>query len=408
MKHHTLWARLLVPFLVLSLLAGCAGQSASSSGEADSLAQELATGDGLTIGVAVYALDNDEVRAIRDYLENYIGDAFGVSFLYSNDIESAADEIAFVEELAAEGVQGCISFLSSYIEEVLPVYEQYGIYYVGGSGTLSDSTYQAVKDYSCFLGMIGSAIQDEWQAGYDIAAYFTAEDTAQTQNYLIFVGGAGMGNEMHLQRAAGMLTALAEAYNLTGLENPEELVTVTENTTLSTQPLTITLVPGYTGQAEQVEALASTGDYDVILSVQALGTTIETIAQVEITAGADIQVGLLDCFTEANYTYFNTTDAYGNPMVNYLVGKYGAVAAPAFVAILNACSGYAEDFREDGQPFRLYQTYWYADSTERFNELYASSVSTFDNTYSAVDMLTVLKEYNPEADFTLFRTFAEK
>ncbi len=400
--------RILAGLLLIALLTACSAGNSSSTAE-ESVAEEMAAGSGITIGVAVYALDNDEVHAIRDYLENYIGDAFEVSFLYSSSIESAEDEIAFVEQLAAEGVQGCISFMSSYIEEVLPIYEEYGIYYVSGSCTISDATYEAVKDYSCFLGVIGSSIEDELQAGYDIAAHFAASDTEGSNRYLIFVGGSGMGNEMHALRAQGMLTALADAYGLTYEGEVADLVNVTEDTEVANSGnLTITLIPGYVGQAEKVEQYAATGDYNILISVQALGTTIDTIAEAEKSAGVDLQVGMLDCFTEANYQYFNTTDAYGSPKLNYLVGKYGAVVAPAFTALLNAYSGYAEDFREDGQPFRLYQSYWYADSADSFNQLYAASVSTFDNTYSALDILSVWKEYNPEADFAAFRAFAEK
>ena len=36
-----------------------------------------------------------------------------------------------------QGVEGIISFLSTDLEQVLPVCEEYGMYYVRGPGTIS-------------------------------------------------------------------------------------------------------------------------------------------------------------------------------------------------------------------------------------------------------------------------------
>ena len=47
--------------------------------------------------------NNAEVRAFRNYLENYIGITFNVDFVYSTGILSAEDEIAFIEELHEKG-----------------------------------------------------------------------------------------------------------------------------------------------------------------------------------------------------------------------------------------------------------------------------------------------------------------
>ena len=82
-------------------------------------------------------VNNAEVRAFRNYLENYIGITFLVDFIYSTGILSAEDEITFIEEWHKQGVEGIISFLSTDLQQVLPVCEEYGTYYVRGSGTIS-------------------------------------------------------------------------------------------------------------------------------------------------------------------------------------------------------------------------------------------------------------------------------
>ena len=82
-------------------------------------------------------VNNAEVRAFRNYLENYTGITFLVDFIYSTGILSAEDEITFIKELRKQGVEGIISFLSTDLEQVLPVCEEYGMYYVRGPGTIS-------------------------------------------------------------------------------------------------------------------------------------------------------------------------------------------------------------------------------------------------------------------------------
>ena len=82
-------------------------------------------------------VNNAEVRAFRNYLENYIGITFLADFIYSTGILGSEDEIIFIEELHKQGVEGIISFLSTDLEQVLPVCEEYGMYYVRGPETIS-------------------------------------------------------------------------------------------------------------------------------------------------------------------------------------------------------------------------------------------------------------------------------
>ena len=49
------------------------------------------------IGVSVYNLNDTEVQAFRNYLENYIGITFDVDFLYSSGILTAEEEIEFID-----------------------------------------------------------------------------------------------------------------------------------------------------------------------------------------------------------------------------------------------------------------------------------------------------------------------
>lgn len=94
--------------------------------------------------------------------------------------------------------------------------------------------------------------------------------------------------------------------------------------------------------------------------------------------------------------------------MDYLVRKYGAIVAPSFVAIENAYERFEDEYREDGSAFRLEQSFWTVSSPGEYNSQYALSVGMYDNTYSANDMMKVMKAYTEDADFEAFKEFTEK
>ncbi len=371
-------------------------------------AEDLA--DGYTIGVSYYNPDEWEGIAIKEYLDDYIGGNFDVSFVYNAErIDSAEDEIAFVEELHEMGVQGLISTMSTYVEEVLPVCEQYGMYYMLAYVTISDEEFESIKDNPYFLGVIGPSVEDEFQAGEAVAEYLALLDEGRDFSYLVVTGGSCMGNEMHRLRTVGILTGLQEIYGLTYDVEIEELAEVSEITEAETgTSMKLTLLPGYLTDGEQICDLLSGGEFDAVASCMTISYAVSDIVQLESKNSYDIKIGMVDCFTAQSYEFFNETDSNGDSKVNCIVGKYGASIAPAFVAMCNAYGGYMEDFRDNGSAFKLHQSLWYAPDTEAFNEQYALSIGITENTYSAVDMMQVMKAFNADADFVSFCAFAEK
>ena len=393
----------LLCMIALTALLICMGMSVLASEE---------NSEKTVIGVSVYNLNDTEVRAFRNYLENYVGVTFDVDFLYSSGILSGEEEIAFIDELHERGVKGIISFLSSDLEQVLPVCESYGMYYVRGSGTISDEMYEKVKDNPYFLGTIGPSVAAESEAAAEMTEYFASEDEAKQKQYMIMTGGAGKANEMHRLRTVGILNQLQEDYGLTYDRPVEELVLAEDVEKIETgTDLSITLVPGYPSTDnlnERLETALAGGDNQVVLSVLGVNDFIKTIDTYEQENSKDVQVGAIDCFTEENYELFNTSGYGGKEKMDYLVGKYGAIVAPSFVAIENAYEGFADEYRQDGSAFRLEQSFWKASSPEEYNSQYALSVGMYDNTYSANDMMKVMKAYTADADFEAFKEFTEK
>ncbi len=366
--------------------------------------------DGYTIGVSYYNPEEWEGIALKEYLDDYIGGNFDVEFRYNAErIDSAQDEIAFVEELHEEGVPGLISTMSTYVEDVLPVCEEYGMYYMLAYVTIEDEVFDRIKDNPYFLGVIGPTADDEFSAGEAVAEYLAALDDGKSFNYLVVTGGSSMGNEMHRLRSAGILTELKELYGLTYAEEIDDLLQTDKTAEIETgTDMKITLLPGYLTSGDEITDLLENGTFDAVAACMTITYAIDDIASVESSDGYDIKVGMVDCFTNESYEYMNESGPNGEPKVNCIVGKYGAMVAPAFVAMSNAYAGYAEDFKEDGSAFNLHQKLWYAPDTESFNEKYALSIGITKNTYSAIDMMNVMKQFNEDTDFEAFREFTEK
>ena len=225
------------------------------------------------------------------------------------------------------------------------------------------------------------------------------------------VGGSAIGNEMHRLRTIGILNKLQEAYGLSYEKSVEELVNTQDTEEIETgSDIKITLVPGYPKDHldEKLAAPLNTGEYNVILSVVSASDFIKVIDAYEEENSTDVLLGSIDCFTEDTYEMFNKKGYNGKERIDYLVGKYGAIVAPSFVAMKNALEGFAEDYREDGSAFRLQQSFWTADSVDEFNKQYVLSIGMYDNTYSVEDMMGVLKSYTPETNFEEFQKFTEK
>ena len=93
--------------------------------------------------------------------------------------------------------------------------------------------------------------------------------------------------------------------------------------------------------------------------------------------------------------------------LKFVVGKYSSMVGPAFALMLNAVTGYAADFQEDGRAIRVTQGFWVSDSAEDYNEKYALSTSAAMNAYNFDDLSRVIRLFNPEANLNELCALAE-
>ena len=336
------------------------------------------------IGVIVYDLKDEQVQAFREYMEGYLGENFSdVDFLYSAGVTTDTEEMEFLNNAIAAGVEGIIAFNSFDLEKEVSLCASHGVYYLRPSSTTDPEDFAKVEDNPYFLGYFGPGNEMEYQAGYDMAAYFAKEQI--TDNYLLLSGGAGT-NVMHEQRAEGMLDALQEAYGVQFDQSSTELASASEPVSVEAGNLKVTVFPGYIGVpdvGQQAVAEFEKDEAGVVMStipVQAIADSL-----------GNASLGTVDCYTETNGKLFK------NGNLKYLCGKYESIIGPAFAAIYNAVTGYSEDFREDGKAFAIQQGFWTSTDYQDFQEKYELSSGITLNAYNYEDLLEVCKAHNPNA-----------
>ena len=336
------------------------------------------------IGVLVYDLKDEQVQAFREYLEGYIGENFSdVDFLYSAEVTADTEEMEFLNNAIAAGVEGIIAFNSFDIEKEVSLCASHGVYYLRPSSTTDPEDFAKVEDNPYFLGYFGPGNEMEYQAGYDMGAYFAKEQISDS--YFLLSGGAGT-NVMHEQRAEGMLDALQEAYGVQFDQSSMELASASEPVSVEAGTLKVTVFPGYIGVPDVGEKAVAA------FEKEPAGVVMSTIP-VQAIAGSlgDASLGTVDCYTETNGELFK------NGHLKYLCGKYESIIGPAFAAMYNAVTGYSEDFREDGKAFAIQQGFWTSTDYQDFQEKYELSSGITLNAYSYEDLLEVCKAHNPNA-----------
>lgn len=347
------------------------------------------------IGVIVYNTADQEVQGFREYLEGYIAGSFEmVQFVYSGSIRSGEEELDFIHKACDEGVEGFMSFLSHDLAAEVALCEKNKAYYMLASGTVADEDFDAVADNPWFLGMFGPGRAFEFQVGADMARFFAEKEYGR--RYFILSGGAPLGNEMHYQRTLGALNALAVHYGVSFNRAREELAKTDVPLTVEVDGLTVTICPGYVSREPflgTAKAAYAAGSYDAVLSVLPPEGMADVIGKTPL--------GVIDAYHTRNLQLVNAGT------LQYVVGKYSSLVGPAFALMLNALTGYADDFRDDGKALRVMQVFWESDSAEDYVEKYTLSTSASKNAYNFDDLSEVIRIYNPNATLAELVALAE-
>lgn len=374
--------------LLMVLFAGFTAQAEENSGGNETY----------KIGIAVYSQDSQEMMMFMNYYRDYLAAGFQVQFYFSDAIQTPEEENAFITAVKEQGAQGVISFCGYDLPGTVKVCEENEIYYVLGSSVVSDENYDAVKDNPWFLGSIGPNPDALYQSGCDMAEFFIGKEA---KSYVIMTGGASRGNASHAVRVKGMLDVLEEKAGLVLESDAETVAASEENVTLTSEDgsVSVILCPDYTeggNGLQNLEAAFSEGSCDALMSAFHASTYLDRIAAKESEQGSNIMVGAIDSFTEANFEAIKEKDAFGNASIDYVQGKYGSMAGPAFAMLYNAMTGHSEANTADGNAVRLYQEFWKATSREEYIELYGYTTGIYENAYSCENLMQVIKVFNDD------------
>ena len=377
---------------VLLALALCLSLAACGANKTETTPP---TGQVHKIGVIVYNTGDNEVIGFRDYLKGYIERNFEmVEFVYSGSIGSGEEELAFIQQACDAGVEGFMSFLSHDLAAEVALCEKNKVYYLLASGTVADEDFDAVAGNPWFLGVFGPGRAFEFQAGADLARFFAERDVGN--RYFILSGGAPLGNEMHYQRTLGALNALAVHYGVSFNRSREELAATAEPLTVEVDGLAVTICPGYVSREPGIstaKAAWAAGQYDAVLSVLPPEGMADVIGKTPL--------GVIDAYHTRNLQLVNAGT------LQFVIGKYSSLVGPAFALMLNAVTGYAEDYRYEGKAIRVMQGFWQSESAEDYVEKYALSSSASKNAYNFDDLSKVIRIYNPDSTLNDLVALAE-
>ena len=331
------------------------------------------------IGVLVSDATSSEALAFRAYYTEYIAKAYNVEFIYSDELSDAAGEKSAIDNFIVNNCKAVISFSSFDRPAQIDQCEAAGIYYAVATGTLTDEQYEEYKDYEFYVGAIGPSMDIEFKAGYDMAAYYI--DNGMTK-FGMFGGGVPYYVDMHIYRAAGILTAMVEkggeGANYKGANNAGAIIgQIYADGGIDTGAIGNLELAAYVGGYDFNDAwfgkLAQMVGTEGIQAILTVGSGVDVLGG--FIADSGVKLATVDSFTPA------MKDAMDNGILDYMAGKFAASIGPIFAATLNAVNG--QPIRNsDGNALALGQGYWVATNSDQFAEYSAVDSSLTDPAYT--------------------------
>lgn len=392
--------------LVLSIVTVCAAtltgcgssETTETPAETTEAGEETASviDESKTVKMGILVSDSTtaEALAFRAYYEEYIQKQYNVEMMYSDELKDAAGEASAIDNFIANNCKAIISFSSFDRPAQLTQCADAGVYYAVATGTLTDEQYEAAKTNEYYVGAIGPDLMTEYQTGYDMAKYFL--ENGKTK-FAIFGGAIPYYTDMHIYRAAGMLTAMCEVGegSYKGASDMGGIIgQIYADGGIETGAIGNVELLGYVGGYDMDDAwfgkcaeMAQTPELEVILAV---GNGSDFFAA---SKGEGVEIASVDAYADS---YKEAMEAGS---LNYLAGKFSASIGPIFMATYSAVKG--NPIRDaEGNALALSQGYWIATSAEEFNEYYAVDNSKEDPAYTR-EMLDKLYAASYE-DFAAF------
>lgn len=378
-------------------LTACGGTTAAASSVATeaaaSAASEEAAAEGykpMKIAFAAQAVDETFVEA-KNALENEIGPALNIEFMFSEAISDNGALNTFIENAYASGCDAVYTNVAGGIDQAAAVCNDLGMYFVG----ISSAGAEENAEMPYYVGVAGASAEGYGEA-YASALNSVIGDGAE-HSILILSGAACYGATSFIEATAGSLRALQDIYGLTYTEDLNVLATSsTQVDAENDKNIKITVCPGMQDIATTVSPLLQSGDYDVLVGTSniydSLGVAVD---EVEKALGKDIKFITRSMFSDSTKAAFNSTDSQGSPVIDAIVlnGTYEHLAA--VMLLRNAFDGHADAMRDGEHCSRVPgQIPLVITTADEYNAL-----SSADMPFSFVTVDEVVNQCNADATF---------
>lgn len=315
------------------------------------------------IGFETFTTTDDQFLTIQKYFD-YLDDFFNIEIIYSEALDSAEGELAFIEQCAAAGCKAIIGYYNVSNEEAVKLCDEKGMYYFGNGNNSAIVEYGNTTD-----AYLGSFYYENGEADYNFGyGCVEALAAAGCKKIILVSGGASFGVEMFIDRKAGAEAAAKDF----GMEIVYE-------------------VPGWPGtedfSAHQTNALATDADgiasmLTALMWIQPLNVAGK-FGQIKVAAVDVLSETVVDMFRAGMYVGTSTevTEIFG-------------LSIPM---ILNAVTGHGDQQRNPDGTAPLINCSWWLVSGAEQAEFY-SSVQGGENGWAITidDMKTVLYDFNPD------------
>lgn len=369
------------------------GDGAGEYAEADI----VAPGEPFKIGVLVADATSAEALGRRHYLESYIAKAYNMEFVYSDELADSAGEKSAIDTMITNNCKAILSESAFDRPAQIEQCEEAGVYYAVGAGALESDQYENYKGYEYFVGSVGPSDNTEFETGYNMAKYYLDQGK---KNFAIFGGATAYRNSMHVNRVAGMLTAMVEAggegASYQGMTDPGAIIgQLMADGEAKTGEIGDVTLSGYLGGYDMDDAWFAKGaemvqanGVEVLLAVGSGSDFFGTAAN-----GTDVKIASVDAYADDYY------EAMKNGSLDYLAGKFSAYDGPVFMALYRAVNG--NPLRTpDGDALALDIGYWVATSAEECEEMLSVDADLTTPVWTAEELNKLY-----DADYATFEGF---
>ncbi|MGB4657703.1 MAG: hypothetical protein WBI07_00815 [Mobilitalea sp.] len=321
----------------------------------------------IKIGFVTFDTTADQFISVKKYYE-YLAETLNIEVMYSESIDSAEAELAFIESCASAGCKAIVGYYNVARTESIQLAIDKGMYYVGVAE--EDEVYEAFKDNEYYLGgyYLGNG---DYDLGYELG---TSLADSGCKSVVYVSGGRDFGIKMFIDRSEGFYAAIADAQ-----ANGSDIVIAYD-------------VSGWPGtdsySADQAAALDM--DIDGVGCSFGAATWLQPIENVGKTD--TIKIASNDVLSEMYASSFEAGSLVC--LTVEMPGMFG-LAVPL---IINAVEGNNDNIRDNGAAPRVPMKRWVIKSADEFNAYYEIE-TTGIWTYNAADVLSVIKGYNPDASF---------